>query len=822
VATGSVPAGAAGVTPPVAPLEPPEATPRASPEPASGGRMSRLSSPDGTAWLFAILISAAISAGLSYVINSHAIPPGGDPGTWISTGIAYVGQGHTSQVIPLAYPPVLFPLLGGLYLLTGNAVTVGQVFAPLLYFFLGLSIFYLATQMLRSRVVALVAMTFLMLDPQLLQMIFWGAYPNLLAFVFMNVALAGLVIMGRGDAHHGGLIFWVFGALAVLTHSLAAVVLAGMVVMFLLLVWAVPKPTAEDLAIQTKYGEPDNPSRIPHDLFLSPGGTSGFIIFVTLVGAYYAVTALANVPHPSYFVSSPLAFHVIGLSGVLHAVFPGVSPPSLQVVYMLIVGAFALLFWYATVLIYRPAWLSTTVLVLLALAVVVLLAPVGGWMARIVTDYTRFGYFLLVPTGLSIAYLVDRGWIAARFKAETPGPAPAGHEPRVRRWLRQSRHPRRSIAFTIISFVVALLFAATITQAAMWHDEKAYTQVGHNEAFLNALRAIQATGQPGGILTVPGADKWARAITDRNVYAPYTQATYLFYASQVLDSDLSYYALTSHYAITNGVVSAYVSGVAHPNLNGTPSYGAYVVGNFRPILSAPPTFTTVELVGAGNGTPYSVPVSGSPQVLLPPAGATSPILLTYVESNFVLSEYVAVAPAGPDVTLTYSLVATGNDRALGLNVTLIPANYTTAIVSPGTFPGEFYWETQTRYSGPLTYGNVTPMGALAGVTPYYPTSKSPAVLLSFRNTSAGGGRVVEGAVSLSTPAASALFNVLPPVIVTTQVYSSLGIQFILMRNPAYAPNPSVAFPGEVQYLETEFGAVQIYANGEWTDLELPT
>ncbi len=775
----------------------------------------------GAAWIAATVISALIAWGLSYVVNSAPIPPGGDPGTWISTGIAYLGGSHPSQVIPLAYPPVLFPMLGGLVLLTGSPITAGQVFVPILYFTLGLSIFYLATTMLRSRLLAVVVMTFLLIDPQLLQMVFWGAYPNLLAFVFMNFALAGLVQMGRGAVARGALMFWIFGALTILTHSLAAIVLAGTVVFLLLMSWAVPRPTRGEILAQYRTGEIDVPSVIRRGIFFSRGGRSGLVIFGTVVGAYYALTGLAKVPHPNYFVSNALAFRVIGLGGVFHAIFPGVNLVSLYAVYMLALFVMALLLWYAVAVLYKPNWLTTPVFVLLAIGVTVLLTPVVGWILRIVTDYTRFGYFLLIPTGLAVAYLIDRGWLSARYRARSYRPPPTTRETSTQRWLRESTHPRRSVALGMSAFVVGLIVAGGITQPAMWREEAAFTQVGHNQNFLEALDHIQSTGISGSILTVPGADKWARAITDRNVYAPYTQAAYLFYASQVLDSDLSYYALTSRYAITNGIVADSIKGITAPNLNGTPSYGVYVVGAFRPVLAAPPNFMTVQLVGEANHTQFSVPVSVLPQVQV---YNQSPPLITIQYSEpglFDLSIDVSIAGASPSSSFSYLLQAEGGNLAVSLNVTLIPSGYTTALVAPGVVPGEFFWDTQTRYIGPLTFGNVTPVGALRGVTPLYPASATPAVLLSYPSGVPGGSLSLNGTLTMTTPAASTLFNVLPPVVNTPQVWSSLDIRFILMRNPAFAAAPSVAFPGEVQYLITEFGAVSIYANVEWTDLELP-
>jgi hypothetical protein len=781
-----------------------------------------MTGPGGVSWLVAVLIAAAVSAVLSYVVNSQPIPPGGDPGTWISTGIGYLGGNHPSQVVPLAYPPVLFPMLGGLVLLTGSPITAAQVFVPLLYFSVGLSVYYLATQVLRSRLVALGVMGFVMIDPQLLQMIFWGAYPNLLAFVFLDLALAGLVRLAQGATSQGAFMFWVFGALTVLTHSLAALVLGGSFVLFVLLSWAVPSPSRSETQTQGEAGESDVPARVRREVFFSKGGTIGCIIFILAVGAYYLVTSIIKVPHPDYFVSNPLAFRVIGLGGVFHAVLPGVNLLSLEAVYLLTFGVIALLLWYAIVLLYKVAWLTTPVLLLLAIGVTVMMTPVVGWILRIVTDYTRFGFFLLIPTALAIGYMIDRGWISARDRSPPPKDPPQSGSPAPlpSRWLRNASHPPRLVTFAVVAFVAGILIATGITIPAMWRSEAAFTQVGHNQAFLNALSAIQATGQPGSILTVPGADKWARAITDRNVYAPYAQATYLFYQSQVLDSDLSYYALTSRYAVTNGLVTAYVKGVQPANLNGTPSYGAYVVGDFRPILSAPPYYMSVELVGATNHTAYSVPVSGSPLITLP-TSVGGPMQLTYIDPSFIVDIDAVIATDSAQFTLTYNLYVTGSDLARALNVTLIPSAYTTALLDPGSIPGEFFWETVTRYVGPLTFGNVTPVSALEGVLPLDPRSSTPAVLLSYPNASSSGGRDIQGHVTLTTPAASTLFNVLPPLIVTTYVWSELDIRFVLMRNPAFAPSPNVAFPGETQYLVSEYNATAIYSNTEWTVLELP-
>ncbi len=783
----------------------------------------RIASPEGFSWILATLISAAISAGLAYVILSHPIPPGGDPGTWLSTGWAYVGGHYPSQVVPLAYPPVLFPLLGLAILATGSPITAAQVFAPTLYFVLGLSVFYLATRMLRSRAVALVVLAFVMLDPQLIQMVFWGAYPNLLGFVFMYLAMAGLVLVGSGSTSRGAALFWVCGALTVLTHSLAGLVLAGTTFLALLLSWPLGFPVPGDPATSKGTVEADSPSRLTRGLFGSPAGRLGLIGFAITIGGYYVVTALAHVTHPDYFVSSSLAFQVIGLGGTFHALFPGFNLVSTAVVDILALLVIVLLLIYAILLEYRRAWLTTPMLVLVATGVTILVTPVAGWILRIVTDYTRFGFFLLVPAALSLGYLIDRGWVSNRRGAQ-PSPVvpdPPAREPPSQRWARSSRHPRRATTLLVIAFILGLLIAGTITAPAMGRLETTFTRVGHDQNFMNALNAIQQTGTPGSILTVPGADKWARAITDRNVYAPYTQAAFLFYQTQILDSELSYYALTSHYAITNGLVTGQIRGIVPSNVDGIPDYGAYIVGAFRPVLRIPPNFVTVNLVGATNHTVYQENLTGAPAVTLPSSSGGGPIRVSYVASNFVFTVYLVVAPGTAQMDVTFNIQATGSDLVQSVDLIVVPSDYTSARVWPGTTSGTFNWETQVIALGPLTTGNVTPTNALVGITALDPETSTPAVLLSFHSADPMGASSIPGTLVLSTPAASTLFNDLPPVIVAPLVWSELGIRFVLMRNPSYAPSPSVAFPGEVAFLQSEFGMPIIYQNVEWSVLEVP-
>ncbi len=828
------------VRPPPPPAEPVEegSEEEGRPERPAASPLRRafqsLSTPERFSWVVAILISAGISLAISAVLQSNPIAAGGDPGTWLATAYGFFNPNHPSQTIPLAYPPVLFPLLGATMYLTGGPVAAAQVFAPVLYFFVGLSIFFLATQMLRSRLVALAVTGVVMIDPQMIEMLFWGAYPNLLGFVFLYVALGGLVMMGRGTVSRGAFVFWIFGMLTVLTHSLAGILLAAVTFFVLLLSWPIPVPTQQEIQAKSAGGEADVPAVLRRGLVLSRGGWVGIVVFSVVVGAYYILTALAHVPHPAYFVSNPLAFQAAGLSGFFHSIFPGFNIQSLVVVALLGLTILTVLLLYGILFMSRTQWLSTSVLVLMASGVAIAFTPVVGWMLRIITDYTRFGFFLIVPVALSFGYIIDRGWVSAHRKPETRPVRLSGvASPTVRRWLRRSRHPRRAVAFAITTFVVGVMIAGALTGPALGRLEKQFTKVGHDQNFIDALNVIDRTGVPGSILTVPSADKWARAISERNAYAPYTQSTYLFAVNQILDSDLSYYALMSHYAITNGLVSATVRGVSPSYINSTannissygiPGFGAYVVGAYHPVLQVKGNGLSVGLINATTGIGYLEPVTALPTVLLPSTvGAPLEILFNQTGratgSGFELEIFAAPVPGVPQLTLYFNAIATGADSLVTLNVPIVPANGTSAQVSFST-AGQFNWRTFSTggaVNGPLTVGNVTPVSALVNVG-------SNQTDLSFRASAIAGSRSIAGSLSLWTTTGSTLDNVLPPVLDTPEVWSELDVRFILMKEPtAYAgPAPqTVSTAGEIPYLEDEFGATQIYNNTEWSVLEVP-
>ena len=158
----------------------------------------RIFPPTAGFWVVATLIALFAALAVVGTFEALPVPPGGDPGTWVATSYVYIGHAYPTELNPLGYPPILFPLLGASVLAAGGPIPGVDLFAGLLMLGLGLSLAYLARTLIRSGVIALTIVALILADPSIWSMFFWGAYPNLLAFVFLNVAFAGLLRAGQG------------------------------------------------------------------------------------------------------------------------------------------------------------------------------------------------------------------------------------------------------------------------------------------------------------------------------------------------------------------------------------------------------------------------------------------------------------------------------------------------------------------------------------------------------------------------------------------------------------------------------------------------
>ena len=775
-------------------------------------------------WSIAAGLSLAATVAFVLITLAAPIPPGGDPGNWASTSFAYVGWAYPSQLAPLAYPPVMFPLLGMAIVAAGPIGGV-TLFAALLMLALGLSTAALAAVLLRSRVVALAVVGLLLIDPPMLAMFFWGAYPNLLAFVFLNLALVGLVRAGQGRPSTGAAQFWGFFALTVLTHSLVGVALAATATVFLILGGYAPIPDPTALRRESRTGVLDAPPIAAAALVRSRGGLAGIAAFVGAVGGYYLLTFLAGIPHPNYLESNAAAFRVASEDATFQAILPSVALPPALIGAMLLALAGGGLLLYARARDRAPERLTISAVLLLSWMIGLSLLVLVGFLGQIVTDYHRFGFLFLAPLALASGYLVERWWVLPDPGAVGLAATRAGSSRRRPgawgRW-RGAGPPSENGRSTVVAlFATAMLatLAVTATLPSLAHDESNFTTVGHDAAFLGAIHAIQRSGIHGGILTVAGADKWARELTDENAFAPYATTEYLFYPSQALDSELSYFALVGHYSDSNGRTVTSVHGTVAPFTTGIPDYSSYVDGAPRATLRVPPSDVRVELLDSATGATTWVNLSTDPTVTLPgtPAG---PMTIRYAAGPLAFESTVVMDPVRASSTVVLNASAAAPYRVLGFNATIAPPVGGSSLPWASGIPGSVYW-TAVGGGAPISYSNVSPATGLRGTTLYDPSTGGPATVLGFAAAGTAGVATLSGTIALATPRASPVASGLVGVFSTPGIWADLGVRFLLLLNGTAAPAAYGGIANEIPYLAAEYRLPVLYANPEWTVLEVP-
>ncbi|MCI4329544.1 MAG: hypothetical protein L3J80_01575 [Thermoplasmata archaeon] len=771
-------------------------------------------------WLGALGISLGAAIALVVAFRTASVPPGGDPGNWLATALAYVGRPFPSQVVPLGYPPVTFPLLGAAVLVAGPLGGV-DLYAGSLMLALGLSLAALAATVLKSRVVALAVVAFVLVNPSVLAMFFWGAYPNLLGFVFLNLALVGYLRAAQGHPSSGAAQFWGFATLTVLTHSLAGAVLLGTVAVALALGRFLPLPPWGSLARQARDGTLEAPALAARALFRSRGGRAGIVVFAGLVGGYYLTTYLAGIPHPGYFASNAEGFSLDTLTGTLTPVLPGVILPVPVVLALLVLAVLLAALGFAAVRDRRPGWLTAPAVVLFAWPVAITLLILVGAAAKVVTDYRRLGYCYLLPEGLLAGYVVDRLWVA-RPEPGSEAPDDAGRtvDGPIPGWSRIPPAHRRPAACALVAAVVLVVVLATVTAPAVGREEVTFTRIAHDPAFLDAVGAIANSGTAGATLTIPGADKWVGGLTGENAFAPYPSTALLFYPAQQLDSQLAYFALTSHYAVTNGEVAASVHGTSPAQDTGVPGYAADLGGLSRPILRIPPSEVGVRLHNSATGATFRANLTGPPSVTLP-ATATGAMKVSFVEPGFWFNVTVSVSANRPEVTTGFSASALPPLSVAEFDVVVSPAVGTSAFCWANPAAGSFLWTPSGGNAPLVTYGNVTPSGALREATSFDPSTDGPAARLSFFAADSNGTPTVGGSLALTTPSTAQGAGGLPGVYAAPAIWQTLGVRFVLWWN-ATAPGAGGLLPStEVNDLAAEYGLSPIFENAAWVVLAIP-
>jgi hypothetical protein len=765
-------------------------------------RLSGLPWPRLAAMLFVIVAAVTV---LEYNYASSPVPPGVDPGDWITRSGAYVGLAvppYASFGSPFIYPPLLFPFVGGLLRFLGGPIPTAFATGAILLFVFGLSLIYVAFRFVRFGPLQLGFVGSCVFSGSLLYMLFWGAYPNFFAFVFLNLLFVYLLLYARTGTAISGTMIGVALSLLYLTHSLtfAVGIVTVLVTAVLLLLVAGPR----FLWVRIK----------------NRGLIVGVGILVGTVVAYSLALKAAGVVPPNYLGANPSAltldnigqfFVPLATGPMFFPVGPPVYMAAIDAIVLLSSVAGALVLAHSLVHRYRPGWLTVRHTVALAAVVAALVTPVGGAIAGVGTDYSRFLYFLPVPIALLVAVTFDTvilGGTASRASAE--GGSPAASRTRL---PRLSRHALTA-GYVATAVVLVLLFA-NVTAPTAAYAEKVDTGTTHSAQFLSAAQWLENSPVAGSVLTLQGVARWTEALTDRGVYD--IGPTWLdFETWEIANSDLAFWALNSQYAVTDdSAILSYTPG-SLALLSQTPMYSVFDDGVIFPVARVLPGALNAT-ISTPNGT---VSIEGASWGVPTLAVNATTGVGTYSYSNPWFNATISGTLAGVGgAQMEIRVAPSPGDKLDQLTVPLASPPADIALLhAPSSQSIDVHGPTfswlSTGSLGPLpapvtlnTSGAFTPAPSTSTVSTF------PANL-TLTNTFEvpSGSSSFAVALNLTTPGTGNPGVTLPLVLSTQGFLTSHNIHFLLVSSGTpYAPT--------IQFFQTVFGYTTVYLNSGWEVLE---
>jgi hypothetical protein len=781
-----------------------------APEPAEAPERSRGFNPFEVG---AVLALIALAVGIvEYLYSQAPVPPGVDPGDWIQRSYAWVGLAHPPIYAvgsPYLYPPTLFPILGVLRLATGSPLTTGFVFGGLVLVLYGLTLWHLSRVIFTLPALRVAAVAVGLLNGTVLSMLFWGAYPNFLAFVVMNETIAFLIIALRTRRVAPTILTWGFASLTFLTHTLSFDLLAAAIVLAFL------------FAVLLKL--------VPWRYLVSPQMLVGVAILALTYGSYTAALDYLHVPRINYLFANPATF-VLSSLGTMFG--PLSSAPTIlpagaaflvsntEVAAILATSGLLALVLTLALVHWRPGRFEPAVLATGLWSAVMLLAPVGGYVAHVDTDYPRFVYFLPLPLTL-FALSVFEGSLprstlsdpGPTSPASSPVPAPA---PSRYRLLRP--RPFRVLLGGLVAIGVAAL-VVNVSIPTVISADSGTAHADHDSEFVAAARYLAANPAPGSVFTVQGIARWVEALTDRGAFDP--GPTWLEFEDwEVSNAEESYFAMNSVTGVTNNLVAASYSGYATTAVSEAPLVTAMVEGVPIPILRVVPGSEQTNSSGPGCSGWTSASASGTPILTLPGPTPESAVI---AESNPCASivQTTVLSPTQPTMWLNLTITPQDGAALYGFNLTLAsPATtvgplHAANVTAINTTGGQMLWNITTipgQYPGGTSLqlrGNVVP--SPVSVTSNA-TNRSGIVQYEFRNPSP------TQAMSISfvwtVPGTSNPAVVLPTTLSTAQFFAANDIRFLFLPSGRQ-------FAQTIDLLATTFGFVTVYSNSEWIIEEAP-
>ncbi len=749
-------------------------------------------------------------------MSQAPVPPGGDPGEWIAGSYQFIGQPYPSWYSNSDSPPLLFPLLGALIVLGGGPIPAARLFEIVEATLLGGSTYVLGRSLTRHPVTALVIEAFVLLNPTLDALFFSGAYQYLFSFVFMNLTVAYAIRFVRSKRNFHLAAFWLSATAAILSHpSMFAEIPGVIVLMGALFLWL---------------------RQLPKELITRWTGRIGAAVFGGTAVAWYVLLPRLVGLHQNSFLLKNGYFAVI--EHTIGVVFASVVDPwypkwfllptqTLQVfVLLLAVGGLGVVL----LRLLRPTWLTPPWIAVLAWGLAQIVFAYVGFKLQIVTPYVRFGDLLVLPLVAAAGMALEGTVFFASTVVEKPDPPPP-MRPRRRRvlWRRLRTSPRWTVvvpSLLCVSVLMVLGFYVDGETAPNFQRlESGGTRIAHNASYLQMIGFINNASISGTILTMAHATSWTRALTHRDVYAPFLPGYALNQPHILIDEEVGF-SLNYRYAVTNDLVAFASYGYTQPYSTALPLYEASYFGLFFPVLRVLPQSLVVN--ESGLLVPLVTANSPPPTFLLPgPGGSTFGIILA--GHGVTVTILATAVPGTSSGTISITANATGPLNLTGLSAGLRPGVGLRSWYNETGGPGAFDWKLAGIFSAySYTTAVVSPANALLPLAATRNTTapSSSGVNLTVAPSGAPSGsesgRSLSVTIALSSPFSTNFINSLPTFISAGAIWDSLHAGLFVYEHAAVPRLVERAVnPFQLSWLQAEFGMTLLWTNGDWQVYLLP-
>lgn len=755
-----------------------------------------------------MFIIVTLSVGLLvYEFTLTPIPPGVDPGHWLSASYPYVGLPTAPDPADhlLTYSPLMFPFLGSLVILTQSPTLAATTLAVGLFLMYGLTVMHLARRFLNVGVLQVGLVGMAMFCGTTIQMFFWGAYPNFVGFIAMNEALVFFLLYVRDRQTRDGALFFLAVGLTYLGDSLSFAELGAILASSLFLLLLLGK--------------------VPWRFLWDKRNIAGGIALGALVLSITELGRLGGATSPGYISGNPSAYVIDEVGEIFSPLgnYPAFWPSgsSLQLaplaaVAILLAVPLALLSALILAKLYARSPPSVRLVVATGWLAGVCAVPAVGYLAHVDTDYTRFLYFIPLPFALLILVTAEKLWGGRLVAVPTLTTGSATSPSRgPRDWARG--HPSAA-AGTVVAIGLALLFI-TVSIPAFATGESQGTAVAHDPSFLAAMKWLKADPTPGNVLTTSGAARWLEALTNREEFTV-GPTWLLFEGYEIYKAQGSLWALYDEYTLSNGNATLAYSGFNTTLFAQAPLYTPYVDGVPFPIFRILPYDLSLNVTESG--VAETVPLWGTTAPVLSVSGANggSATVVYSTTAARVVETATFGAAAGATIqfqvlpstgvtlhSLTMVLTAPpgsapglARDSLVGIRTGASTLTWTTE-GALGQNPNREVLTTQIDFSESLTfhsYTNVTGVPSWTGIFPI-----------------GSGSEPFTLTLAVSTPGANDQVNTLPPVFSTVAFLHAQEINFIVWPNGAF-------YETQIGYEEAAFGYRSVYSNPEWVVLERPS